>query len=89
MREIEALAFDQQQIRLFGGSLGVRAPRGLLASALARPKNLFVCADVPLTMGELAAAYAVDVSGNRPFVDGNKRTARQVSLGFLECRGVT
>ncbi len=88
IREIEALAFHEQQIALFGGSGGVR-DQGLLESALARPKNLFAYAERSLTMGELAAAYATGISGNHPFIDGNKRTAMQVSFVFLEFNGVT
>jgi death-on-curing protein len=87
IREIEALAFHAQQIALFGGSDGVR-DRGLLDSALARPKNLFFYAERPLTMAELAAAYANGICGNHPFVDGNKRTAMEVAFVFLEFNGV-
>jgi len=86
IREIEALAFHAQQIALFGGSDGVR-DRGLLNSALARPKNLFAYAERELTMAELAAAYAAGISNNHPFVDGNKRTAMQVAFVFLEFNG--
>ena len=86
IREIEVLAFHAQQIALFGGSDGVR-DRGLLDSALARPKNLFAYAERALTMAELAAAYAVGISSNHPFVDGNKRTAMQVAFVFLEFNG--
>jgi death-on-curing protein len=87
IREIEALAFHAQQIALFGGSDGVR-DRGLLDSALARPKNLFAYAERELTMVELAAAFAVGISSNHPFVDGNKRTAMEVAFVFLELNGV-
>ena len=87
IRTIEALAFHAQQISLFGGSDGVR-DRGLLDSALARPKNRFLYADLPLTMAELAAAYAFGISSNHPFVDGNKRTAMQVAFVFLEFNGI-
>ena len=38
-------------------------------------------------MAELAAAYAVGISSNHPFVDGNKRTAMQVAFVFLEFNG--
>jgi death-on-curing protein len=86
IREIEALAFHAQQIAQFGGSDGVR-DRGLLDSALARPKNLFAYAEKDLTMADLAAAYAVGISSNHPFVDGNKRTAMQVAFVFLEFNG--
>jgi death on curing protein len=86
IREVEALAFHDQQLRLFGGSPGLR-DRGLLESALARPKNLFVYADSPVRLTRLAAAYAIGISKNHPFVDGNKRTAMQVAFVFLEYNG--
>jgi death-on-curing protein len=86
IREVDALAFHDQQISLFGGSYGVR-DRGLLDSALARPMNIFDYAERALTMADLAAAYAVGISGNYPFVDGNKRTAMQVAFVFLEFNG--
>ena len=86
IREIEALAFHAQQIDIFGGMGGVR-DRGLLDSALSRPKNLFAYGDATVTLPELAAAYAVGISSNRPFLDGNKPTAMQVSFVFLEFNG--
>ena len=86
IREIEALAFHAQQIDLFGGMVGVR-DRGLLDSALSRPKNLFAYGDGTVTLPDLAAAYAVGISSNHPFLDGNKRTAMQVSFVFLEFNG--
>lgn len=86
IRTIEALVFHSQQIALFGGSDGVR-DAGLLDSALARPRNLFAYAETAITMADLAAAYAFGISSNHPFVDGNKRTAMQVSFVFLEFNG--
>lgn len=88
IREIEALAFHTQQIALFGGSDGIR-DKGLLDSALARPRNLFAYAEIAVTMAELAAAYAFGISANHPFVDGNKRTAMQTAFVFLEFSGHT
>jgi death-on-curing protein len=38
-------------------------------------------------MADLAAAYAVGISSNHPFLDGNKRTAMQVAFVFLEFNG--
>lgn len=87
IREIEALSFHAQQIDLFGGISGVR-DRGLLDSALARPKNLFAYAENTLTLADLAPAYAVGISSNHPFLDGNKRTAMQVAFVFLEFNGL-
>jgi death on curing protein len=86
IRTIEALAFHSQQIALFGGSDGIRNA-GLLDSALARPKNLFAYSETAVTMADMAAAYAFGISSNHPFIDGNKRTAMQVSFVFLEFNG--
>lgn len=88
IREIEALAFHAQQAGLFGGISGLR-DRGLLDSALSRPKDQFAYAEKAITLADLAAAYAVGISSNHPFLDGNKRTAMQVSFVFLESNGVT
>jgi death on curing protein len=87
IREIEVLAFHSQQIAMFGGIEGLR-DRGLLISALARPKNLFAYSDSTPSMAELAAAYAAGLSRNHPFLDGNKRTAMQVAFVFLEFNGL-
>jgi death-on-curing protein len=86
IRTIEALAFHRQQIAVFGGSDGVRDP-GLLESALGRARNLFAYSENAVSMAELAAACAFGISGNHPFIDGNKRTAMQVSFVFLEFNG--
>ena len=83
IREIEALAFHSQQIAFFGGIGGVR-DRGLLDSALSRSKNLFAYSEKPVSLADFAAAYGVGISSNHPFLDGNKRTAMQVSFVFLE-----
>ncbi len=70
---------------MFGGARGLR-DAGLLESALARPVNQHLYkpgSGIP----ELAAAYAFGLAKNRPFVDGNKRTAF-LALGlFLALNG--
>ena len=66
------LAVHDIQLREHGGASGIR-DEGLLESALARPLNRAGYGD-PDT-AELAAVYAVAIARNRPFVDGNKRTA--------------
>ena len=88
IRTFEALAFHARLIDLFGGADGVR-DQGLLESALARPQNLFAYGPAETGLVELAAAYAVGISSNHPFVDGNKRTAMQVSFVFLESNGAS
>jgi death-on-curing protein len=67
-----------------GGAPGLR-DQGLLHSALARPLNL-AAYDEP-DVADLAAAYAVGLAKNHPFVDGNKRAAF-LALGlFLALNG--
>jgi death on curing protein len=55
-----------------GGLGGVR-DLALLQSALARPQNLEAYGEPDVA--DLAAAYAIGIAGNHPFLDGNKRTA--------------
>ncbi len=86
IRTFEALVFHARLIDLFGGAEGVR-DLGLLESALARPRNLFAYAQASPSLAELAAAYAVGISSNHPFIDGNKRMAMQVSFVFIESNG--
>jgi death-on-curing protein len=79
-----ALAIHEEQIAEHGGGEGVR-DRGLLESALARPRNAWgygvtdICA--------LAAALGHGIARNHPFVDGNKRTAFVVVETFLILNG--
>lgn len=67
-----------------GNSVGVR-DAGLLASALARPRNLAAHgeADAPA----LAAAYGFGITRNHPFIDGNERTAFVCAELFLALNG--
>lgn len=67
------MQLHSEAIELSGGSHGVR-DMGLLESALAHPQNLFAYEGVD-DLIVLAATYAVAISGNHPFIDGNKRTA--------------
>jgi death-on-curing protein len=80
-------AIHGRQLAEHGGSAGVR-DEGLLASALARPKQLFAHGGAEATLSRLAAAYAYGIARNHPFVDGNKRTAFVVSLLFLRLNGL-
>jgi len=68
-----------------GGSPGIR-DKGLLDSALARPRQRF-CYDPRATFFDLAAAYGYGLAKNHPFVDGNKRAALAVAAIFLEMNG--
>jgi len=66
------LAIHDEQLAEHGGSVGLRDP-GLLDSTLTRPLNQTGNSE-PDT-AELAAAYALAIARNHPFIDGNKRTA--------------
>ena len=75
------------QINEHGGSYGIR-DKGLLDSALARPKN--ICAyEKKYSIGYLAASYGYGIARNHPFIDGNKRTAFQVMFVFPKINGKT
>ena len=88
MEMIDAVIFHDMEIAAHGGSSGLRDP-GMLESALARPRNLWVYAETPVHLARLAAAYAFGISSNHPFVDGNKRTALVVSFAFLDINGIS
>jgi death on curing protein len=77
-------AIHDEQIAEHGGAAGVR-DAGLLESALARPRNIDLYGGPDVFL--LAAAYAFGVAKNRPFVDGNKRTALVLCELFLELNG--
>ena len=82
-----ARVFHSEQLAEHGGAIGVR-DAGLLESALARTRHLLEYAESPPSHCRLAAAYAVGILRNRPFVDGNKRTALVVALAFLDLNGI-
>ena len=59
---------------------------GLLESAIARPLNkLAYGEDDPFV---LAAAYGYGIARNRPFADGNKRTAWVMARLFLKLNDI-
>lgn len=78
------LALHDQLVAEFGGSPGLR-DEVLLASALARPKNLFAYSKPSIFT--LAASYAFGLVKNHAFIDGNKRIGFTVSAVFLEING--
>ena len=83
--ERDTLTLHDRLLALHGGAGGIR-DRGLLESALARPRQLFTskaAADVV----EMAAAYTAGIVRNHPLVDGNKRTGVVVGILFLELNG--
>jgi death-on-curing protein len=77
-------AMHTEQLRLHGGAPGIRDV-GMLESALARPLQKAIYGD-PDIFG-LAAAYLFGIVNNRPFVDGNERTALAATDLFLVFNG--
>ncbi len=80
------LAMHKVLIAEHGGVAVVR-DRGLLESALDRPKNLFGYEHPAPSLTRLAASYAFGIAKNHPFADGNKRVALTASAVFLEING--
>ena len=77
-------AMHAEQLRLHGGAPGLR-DEGMLESALARPEQKHRCGESDLCA--LAAAYLFGIAKNRPFVDGDKRTAWVIADLFLYFNG--
>jgi death on curing protein len=67
------IALHGESLSRFGGPEGLR-DRGMLESALGRPRNQQAYS-TEVDLAALAAAYAFGISRNHPFVDGNKRAA--------------
>jgi death-on-curing protein len=84
LRDDLALVLHERLVADFGGLVGVR-DQGLLESAMARPRQLaaYGAADTV----ELAAAYAVGMVRNHPFIDGNKRVGFMLAYVFLVRNG--
>lgn len=74
----------EESLAEHGGASGFR-DEGLLESALTRPQHLLNHGEPDLC--ELAAALAIGVTRNHPFVDGNKRCAVLAMGLFLALNG--
>lgn len=83
--ERDVLTLHDRLLALHGGGEGVR-DLGLLASALARPRQILSYAETSGVI-DLAAAYTFGILRNHPFVDGNKRTGFLIGILFLELNG--
>jgi death-on-curing protein len=81
--QIEEIHRDQ--LNEFGGIHGLR-DEGALESAIAQPLNVYFYGDGDLY--EIAGAYAFHIAESQAYLDGNKRTAVQAALDFLEINGV-
>ena len=82
--ESAVLIAQKTSISIHGGSPGIR-DRGLLESALSRPRNIFQYGNSDIF--DLAAAYTAGIVKNHPFVDGNKRAGFLAGLASLELNG--
>ncbi|HTE56237.1 MAG TPA: type II toxin-antitoxin system death-on-curing family toxin [Kofleriaceae bacterium] len=77
----EVLVLHAELVRRFGGSGGIR-DRGLLESALARPRTGYY-----ETLSLQAAALLQSLCQNHAFIDGNKRVAFAATAIFLRMNG--
>lgn len=77
----EALYLHALLLKEFGGTDGI-LDRGLLESALARPRSGYY-----RSLSEQAAALMHSLALNHPFVDGNKRVAFALTAVFLRVNG--
>ncbi|MCX6375885.1 MAG: type II toxin-antitoxin system death-on-curing family toxin [Armatimonadetes bacterium] len=78
----EVLEIHDDQIRRYGGTVGIR-DIGLLQSAVAMPSTGVGDHYLHRDLYEMAAAYLFHIVQNHPFVDGNKRTGAVSALVFL------
>lgn len=91
MRELRWLdaalvvAVHEEQLARFGGRAGIR-DAGALDAALARPVRPRLSG--PPSPVEAAAAIACVIVRDRPFTDGNERTAFAALVLFLRLNGV-
>jgi death-on-curing protein len=85
IEERDVLAIHGRLIDIHGGATGLR-DRGLLQSALARPRQHYAYAD-SADIVAMAALYTAGIVANHPFVDANKRTGFVVGILFLELHG--
>jgi len=82
----DVLALHEDQVQRFGGSAGIR-DAGALESAVATPAASFDGKFLHEDLFQVAAAYALHIAENQPFIDGNKRTGLNAALVFLDVNG--
>ena len=83
--ERDVIAIHDRLLEQHGGVPGLR-DRGLLESALARPRQNYSYAD-SVDIVDMAALYTVAIVQNHPSVDGNKRAGIVAGILFLEMNG--
>jgi death on curing protein len=82
----EVIALHADQIRRYGGGVGIRDVE-LLLSALGMPEASFDGQLLHERTTDQAAAYLFHLVRNHPFVDGNKRTGLIAAIAFLGLNG--
>lgn len=87
LRIEEVIVYHDNLIQADGGLMGIR-DIALLSSAVSLPAQSYAGVELHQTITEKACAYFYHSVKNRPFVDGNKRTAVFVFLVFLEENGI-
>jgi death on curing protein len=80
-------AIHAEVLAAHGGSPGLRG-ENLLESAIAAPQATMMGRRLISDPIEIAAAYLFYLCRNRPFIDGNERTALASCLVFLETNGL-
>jgi death-on-curing protein len=85
IEERDVLAIHDRLLAAHSGAQGLQ-DRGLLQSALARPRQHHAYANTAGIV-ELASLYTAGIVRNHAFVDGNKRTGFVIGVLFLELHG--
>ena len=84
----EIISLHEKLIMKTGGSNGLR-DRGLLESAVYSADSAFGDVEVYPSVEEKAARLAFAITGNHPFVDGNKRIGIFIMLLTLRLNGIS
>ncbi len=84
----QVLEIHREQLEAFGGRDGIR-DQNALESAIAVPQSGFGDQYLHKFPYSMAAAYAFHIAENQPFIDGNKRTALNSALTFLDLNGIS
>ena len=82
----EVLTLHERIVAASGGATGLR-DLGALQSAIAQPRATFDGADLYPSLADKAAALALSLVTNHPFVDGNKRVGHAALETFLVLNG--
>ncbi len=81
------LTIHARMIAEFGEAEGI-ADRGMLESAAAMPSATFAGEFLHKSIPAMATAHLFHICRNRPFIDGNKRTAVVAAEIFLNINGM-